>query len=99
MPGNGDNPAANSLPVGSESIMRGGLLAVLLLGGCAHTASAPPVTGWRELQSTHVRLRTDLPEGSARSTLAPLEELRRWLPNAPATGGESPGATPSLLRD
>jgi len=99
MPGNGDNPAAKPLPVGSESTMRGGLLGLLMLAGCAHTPSAPPLTGWRELQSTHVRLRTDLPEGSARSTVTRLEELRRWLQTAWSTGGDSPGTTDAIVVD
>ena len=70
-----------------------------MLAGCVHTASAPTVTGWQELQSTHVRLRTDLPEGSARTTLIRLEELRRWLQTAWSTGGDSPGTTDAIVLD
>ena len=65
------------------------LLASLLVAGCAHKAVVPPpVTVWRELRSTHFRLRTDLPEGSARTTLEKLESLRWWLQAAWSPGGD-----------
>ena len=74
------------------------LLASLLVVGCAHKARAPPpLTGWRELRSTHFRLRTDLPEGSARTTLEKLESLRWWLQAAWSTGGDSPGTTQAIV--
>jgi len=80
--------------------MRPLLLAAVVLLGCAHDPAPPPVQGWRELRSAHFRLRTDLPEGSARSTLAKLETLRWWLQTAWSTGGDSPGTTQAIvLRD
>lgn len=74
------------------------LFAGLLVIGCAHTAVVPPpVTGWRELRSPHFRLRTDLPEGSARTTLEKLESLRWSLQTAWSTGGDSPGTTEAIV--
>ncbi|HET9158694.1 MAG TPA: hypothetical protein VFN91_18610, partial [Myxococcaceae bacterium] len=60
--------------------MRGVLLITCLIVACAHQerATSPPIEGWRELTSAHFRLRTDLPEDSARSTLEKLETLRWW---------------------
>ena len=72
------------------------LPAALLFFGCAHPGS-PPVDGWRELTSPHFRLRTDLPEGSARTTLEKLEMLRWWLQSAWSTGGDSPGVTQAIV--
>src|SRR5215472_4722772 len=74
------------------------LLAALLFFGCAHSRP-PPVDGWRELTSPHFRLRTDLPEGSARTTLEKLETLRWWLQSAWSTGGDSPGVTQAVVLD
>ena len=74
------------------------LLASLLVVGCAHKAVVPPpLTGWRELRSRHFQLRTDLSEGSARTTLEKLESVRWWLQSAWATGGDSPGTTRAIV--
>lgn len=75
------------------------LLASLPILGCAHGPRAPPLTGWRELRSTHFLLRTDLPEGSARTTLDKLEALRLWLQAAWSTGGDSPGSSDAMVLD
>jgi len=72
------------------------LFAALLCFGCAHSRP-PPIEGWRELTSTHFRLRTDLPEGAARTTLDKLETLRWWLQSAWSTGGDSPGVTQAIV--
>jgi hypothetical protein len=77
--------------------MRGVLLIGFITVGCAHSARPPPLTGWRELRSRHFRLRTDLPEGSARTTLEKLESLRWWLQAAWSTGGDSPGTTQAIV--
>ena len=78
--------------------MRGVLLAICFALGCAHQSPrAPPLTGWRELRSTHFTLRTNLPEDSARSTLEKLETLRWWLQAAWSTGGDSPGTTEAIV--
>jgi hypothetical protein len=78
--------------------MRGVLLIGCITVGCAHRAVVPPpTTGWRELRSRHFRLRTDLPEGSARTTLEKLESVRWWLQAAWATGGDSPGMTQAIV--
>ncbi|RPH69514.1 MAG: hypothetical protein EHM78_15010 [Myxococcaceae bacterium] len=78
--------------------MRGVLLAICFALGCAHQSPrAPPLTGWRELRSTHFTLRTNLPEDSARSTLEKLETLRWWLQVAWSTGGDSPGTTDAIV--
>jgi hypothetical protein len=80
--------------------MRPSFLTALLMVGCAHTGpTPPPLTGWRELRSTHFLLRTDLPEDAARETLAKLERLRIWLQAAWSTGGDSPGSTNSIVLD
>ena len=79
--------------------MRPFLLAALLILGCAHDPRAPPVQGWRELRSTHFRLRTDLPEHPARTTLEKLETLRWWLQAAWSTGGDSPGVSNAIVLD
>jgi len=57
------------------------------------------VQGWRELRSTHFRLRTDLPEDPARTTLEKLETLRWWLQAAWSTGGDSPGVSNAIVLD
>src|SRR5215469_14808965 len=76
------------------------LAAAAFLIGCASGPRPPPLEGWRELRSAHFRLRTDLPEEPARSTLESLETLRWWLQAAWSTGGDSPGSTDALvLRD
>jgi hypothetical protein len=75
------------------------LLAALLTLGCAHDPRPPPVHGWRELRSTHFRLRTDLPEGDARTTLEKLETLRWWLQASWSTGGDSPGTSNAIVLD
>jgi hypothetical protein len=78
--------------------LRALMLVGVLLVGCAHTRVVPPpTTGWRELRSRHFRLRTDLPEGSARTTLQKLESVRWWLQSAWATGGDSPGTTQAII--
>jgi len=74
-------------------------LAVLLILGCAHDPHPPSVQGWRELRSTHFRLRTDLPESDARTTLEKLELLRWWLQSAWSTGGDSPGTSNAIVLD
>src|SRR5215469_13650057 len=63
--------------------------AVLLVSGCAHTRP-PPTEGWRELSSTHFRLRTDLSESSARATLEKLETLRSALQTAWMVPADTP---------
>jgi hypothetical protein len=74
------------------------VIAGVLLTGCAHLrVEPPPTSGWRELRSRHFRLRTDLPEGSARKTLEKLESVRWWLQSAWATGGDSPGITQAIV--
>ena len=78
--------------------MRPLLFAALLSLGCAH-AWPPPIEGWRELDSAHFRLRTDLPEDSARRTLEKLETLRWLLQAAWSTGGDSPGTTQAIVLD
>jgi len=78
--------------------MRGVLVIGFITVACAHRAVvSPPATGWRELRSRHFRLRTDLPEGSARTTLVKLESLRWWLQSAWSTGGDSPGTTQAIV--
>jgi len=78
--------------------MRGVLLIGCMTVACAHRAVVPPPsTGWGELRSRHFRLRTDLPEGSARTTLEKLESVRWWLQSAWATGGDSPGTTRAIV--
>src|SRR5678816_2150373 len=78
--------------------MRGLLIVTCLALACAHQGPRPPpLTGWRELQSSHFRLRTNLPEDSARSTLETLETLRWWLQAAWSTGGDSPGTTEAIV--
>ena len=78
--------------------MRGVLLAICFALGCAHQSPRPPpLSGWRELRSTHFTLRTNLPEDSARSTLEKLETLRWWLQAAWSTGGDSPGTTHAIV--
>jgi hypothetical protein len=78
--------------------MRGLLIVACLALACAHQRPRPPpLTGWRELRSAHFRLRTNLPEGSARSTLEKLETLRWWLQAAWSTGGDSPGTTEAIV--
>jgi len=78
--------------------MRALTFAAVLLAGCAHRAvTAPPTTGWRELRSRHFRLRTDLPNGSARATLEKLESVRGWLQSAWTTGGDSRGTTQAIV--
>jgi tetratricopeptide (TPR) repeat protein len=67
--------------------------------GCAHDPRPPPVQGWRELRSAHFRLRTDLPEADARTTLEKLETLRWWLQSAWSTGGDSPGTSNAIVLD
>ena len=80
--------------------MRPSFLAALLILGCAHTTRARHRSrGWRELRSTHFRLRTDLPEDSARTTLERLETLRWWLQAAWSTGGDSPGVSNAIVLD
>ena len=82
----------------TDAPMRALMLAGVLLVGCAHTAATtPPTTGWRELRSRHFQLRTDLPEGSARTTLEKLESVRWWLQSAWATGDDSPGTTRAIV--
>jgi hypothetical protein len=78
--------------------MRGLLIVTCLALACAHQGPRPPpLTGWRELQSSHFRLRTNLPEDSSRSTLEKLETLRWWLQAAWSTGGDSPGTTEAIV--
>jgi tetratricopeptide (TPR) repeat protein len=80
--------------------MRQVLLITCITVACAHPGPrAPPVEGWRELTSPHFRLRTDLPEDSARWTLEKLETLRWWLQAAWSTGGDSPGTTRAIVLD
>ena len=70
--------------------MRGLLVATCVVLACAHQPRPPPLTGWRELRSTHFRLRTDLPEDSARTTLKKLETLRAALQSAWMAPGDTP---------
>lgn len=58
--------------------MRLFLCAALLLAGCAHIRSNDP-SSWRELQSEHFLLRTDLPQEEARAAVLDLEMIRSAL--------------------
>ena len=77
--------------------MRRLLFGTCLVLACAHRVQRPPLEGWRELRSPHFRLRTDLAEESARSTLEKLETLRWWIQAAWSTGGDSPGTTNAIV--
>jgi hypothetical protein len=81
--------------------MRRLLLLALSILGCTHgpRPRPPSVEGWREVRSTHFRLRTDLPPDAARETLEKLERLRTWLQAAWSTGGDSPGSTSAIVLD
>src|SRR3954467_1339688 len=58
--------------------MRRPPLALLALA-CAHRPGAIEPTAWRELQSEHFRVRTDLGPTEARPTVRALEEVRAAL--------------------
>ncbi|HVP61467.1 MAG TPA: hypothetical protein VMT11_12955 [Myxococcaceae bacterium] len=77
-------------------------LAVLLVLGCVHEPRAPALDGWRELRSSHFRLRTDLPAADARTTVERLETLRAALQSvwSDVDPVDAPGTTLAIvLRD
>lgn len=70
------------------------LLGFFLLAACAHASRSTDPANWRELESDHFVVRTDLPAKDAQASIADLERLRLGLL---ATGWhsnvEAPGKT------
>ncbi|CAM3369137.1 DUF1570 domain-containing protein [Corallococcus sp. ZKHCc1 1396] len=82
--------------------LRWGLLglALMLSSGCAASRALCPAEGgrpWREVRSSHFRLRTNLEEKAAAQTAVELEEFRRALLLAWGPGFDPPGTVDVIL--